>query len=191
MALTRSFLKGMGLTEEQVSAIVEAHAETVDVFKTKQAELQKQLDEAVENSKNKGSDEYKEKYEKEHSDFEAYKLEQEKQAEVSKKKDAYADLLRKAGIKEKAINQIIALTNVDDFKLDKEGNLNDSENLTKSIKDTWSEFVTKEGVKGADVTNPPHNTGESVTKEQFAKMGYRAKAKLHADNPDLYATLTK
>lgn len=191
MALTRSFLKGMGLTEEQVSAIVEAHAETVDAFKTKQTELQKKLEEAEESSKNKGSDEYKEKYEKEHSDFEAYKAEQEKNAVVSKKKSAYADLLRKAGIKEKAINQIIALTNVDDFKLDKEGKLDDSENLTKSIKDTWSEFVTKEGVKGADVENPPKNTGETVTKEQFAKMGYRAKAKLHADNPELYATLTK
>ena len=30
MALTRKLLKGMGLTDEQVDTIIEAHADTVD-----------------------------------------------------------------------------------------------------------------------------------------------------------------
>ena len=33
MSLTRSFLKGMGLTEEQVGAIIDAHTETVNGLK--------------------------------------------------------------------------------------------------------------------------------------------------------------
>ena len=33
MALTRAFLKGMNLTDEQVGAIIEAHTETVDALK--------------------------------------------------------------------------------------------------------------------------------------------------------------
>ena len=33
MALTRSFLKGMSLTDEQVSAIIDAHAESIDALK--------------------------------------------------------------------------------------------------------------------------------------------------------------
>ena len=33
MALKRSFLKGMGLTDEQCDSIIEAHAETVDGLK--------------------------------------------------------------------------------------------------------------------------------------------------------------
>ena len=33
MAITRKFLKGMGLTEEQVDTIIEAHTETVDGLK--------------------------------------------------------------------------------------------------------------------------------------------------------------
>ena len=33
MALTRPMLKGMNLTDEQVSAIIEAHMETVDALK--------------------------------------------------------------------------------------------------------------------------------------------------------------
>ena len=33
MALTRSFLKGMGITDEQISAIIEAHTESTDALK--------------------------------------------------------------------------------------------------------------------------------------------------------------
>ena len=33
MALTRKLLKGMGLTDEQVDTIIEAHVETVDSLK--------------------------------------------------------------------------------------------------------------------------------------------------------------
>ena len=79
MALTRKLLKGMGLTDEQVDTIIEAHTDTVDGLKADvnrykaDAErlpgVQKQLDDL----KAAGDDGYKEKYEKEHSDFEAYK----------------------------------------------------------------------------------------------------------------------
>ena len=33
MALTRAFLKGLGLTDDQMSAIIEAHTDTVDGIK--------------------------------------------------------------------------------------------------------------------------------------------------------------
>ena len=33
MALTRNFLKSMGLNDEQISAVIESHAETVDALK--------------------------------------------------------------------------------------------------------------------------------------------------------------
>ena len=34
MALTRGLLKGMGLTDEQIGSIIEAHTETVEGLKT-------------------------------------------------------------------------------------------------------------------------------------------------------------
>ena len=56
MAVTRSFLKGMGLTDEQVSAIIEEHSNTVngliearDSYKAdaeKVPELQQEIDKA-------------------------------------------------------------------------------------------------------------------------------------------------
>ena len=37
MAFTRTFLKALGLTEEQVDSVVEAHTETVDGLKSQMA----------------------------------------------------------------------------------------------------------------------------------------------------------
>ena len=54
MALTRKLLKGMGLTEEQIDSVIDAHTETVDGLKTqiqtlkddagKLKDVQKELD---------------------------------------------------------------------------------------------------------------------------------------------------
>ena len=69
MALTRKALKAMGLTEEQVDSIIEAHTETIDglkdQIKTYRADaerlesVQKELDAL------KGGEDYKAKYEAE------------------------------------------------------------------------------------------------------------------------------
>ena len=79
MALTRKLLKGMGLTDEQVDTIIEAHTDTVDGLKEqvktykadaeKLPNVQKELDDL----KAAGDGGYKEKYEKEHKAFEDYK----------------------------------------------------------------------------------------------------------------------
>lgn len=79
MALTRTLLKGLGLTEEQVGTIIEAHSETVnglkediERYKTDAEKLpgvQRELDELKAN----GDDGYKARYEAEKAAFEAYK----------------------------------------------------------------------------------------------------------------------
>ena len=79
MALTRKSLKAMGLTDEQVDSIIEMHTETVDGLKEqvktykenaeKLPNVQKELD----GLKAAGDGGFKEKFEKEHSDFENFK----------------------------------------------------------------------------------------------------------------------
>ena len=79
MAMTRKSLKAMGLTDEQIDSIIEMHTETVDGLKDKLKaaeekankldDVQKELDGLKANS----GDDWKSKYEKEHSDFESYK----------------------------------------------------------------------------------------------------------------------
>ena len=44
MALTRSMLNGMGLTADQISAIIEAHTETVEGLKASVKEAEKKAD---------------------------------------------------------------------------------------------------------------------------------------------------
>ncbi len=168
MALTRSFLKGMQLTEEQVGAIIEAHSETVEGLKTKNSQLQTELEQALEKAKNSDSNsEYKAKYEKEHSDFEAYRAEQEKSKTVSEKKELYRNLLRQAGIKEKAIEQIVNLTNLEDLEV-KDGKLVDSDKVEEKIKSNWSELITTTETKGANVENPPKNSGsKQMTRDEI------------------------
>ena len=89
MALSKALLKGMGLTEEQITAIIDGHMDSVKALqdevkdaKQKTEDVQKELDTLRE----QGDGGWKEKYEKEHSDFEAYKQAQEKQRVMQQKK---------------------------------------------------------------------------------------------------------
>ena len=70
MALTRKLLKGMGLTDEQVDTIIEAHTDTVDGLKAdvskykSDAEKLAGVEKALNDLKAMGDGGYKEKYEK-------------------------------------------------------------------------------------------------------------------------------
>ena len=87
----------MGLTDEQVDTIIEAHTDTVDGLKEqvntykadaeKLPNVQKELDDL----KAAGDGGYKEKYEKEHSDFEAFKADiTAKESKAAKEKSVLA-----------------------------------------------------------------------------------------------------
>lgn len=176
MALTRSFLKGMGITDEQVSAIIEAHSETVtalkderDSFKetaSKADALQKELDAL----KVSGGD-WQKKYEKEHSDFEAYKADQTVEANKRAIKDAYKDLLKNAGVSEKRIDTVLKVADLSALELDENGVLKDSESLTESIKSEWSDFITVSRTEGAETKTPPeNNTPRKYTLDDVSKM---------------------
>ena len=83
MAFTRKFLKALGLTEEQVDSVVEAHTETVDGLKSQMAGykadaeklegVQRELDDLKAKG---GGEDYKSKYDSELADFEKYKNDQ-------------------------------------------------------------------------------------------------------------------
>lgn len=178
MALSRNLLKGMGLTEEQVSTIIEEHMEVVNALKSKATDYEKQIDDLNKAVKNNGEadSEYKAKYEKEHSDFEAYKANQAKQGELSKKKVAYEELLKKVGVKDKAIEKLVKLQNLEDIKLDKDGKIENSKDLTEGIKKDWSEFIVTTQTKGAPNEKPPVNGGgTAMTKEQIMQITDREK----------------
>lgn len=185
MAVTRSFLKGMGLTDEQVGAIIEEHTNTVnglkearDTYKAdaeKLAAVQKQLDDLKANS----GDDWKEKYNTLKKTFDDFKTESANQAKAEKVKAAYAQLLKDANVDSKRIDAILRITDMSGMSLDESGRLVDADKLSASIKSEWGAFIQTTGVKGSSVETPPENhSGTTMTRADVYAKDEHGKYKL-------------
>lgn len=162
MPLTRSMLKGMGLSDEQQSAIIEEHVAITTALKDeikelkKSAELlpevQKELDEL---RKDIADNDWQNKYNKEHADFEKYKNEIAEEKKLDAVKSAYKSLLTECKVGDKHVASIMKVTDFSNLKLDKDGKLEGVEDLKKSIGEEWSGFIQTSEVKGANVSTPP------------------------------------
>lgn len=180
MALTRKMLKAMGIEDEKIDEIVDAHAETVDALKKernkykddsdKLSELQKKYDDLKKVVDSQGDDPYKAKYEKEHKEFTEYKAGVESERTKANKTKAYKELLKKAGVSEKRIDSVLKVTAIDEIELDDEGNVKDADNVVKDIQTEWAEFIEVRDQRGAGTENPPRNVGGSkLTKADIYK----------------------
>lgn len=181
MALTRSMLKGMGLTEEQVSAIIDAHTETVDGLKDslkaakadadKLKAVQKELDDLKAND----GDDYKAKYEKEHSDFDEYKKTVANEKATAEKRSLYRELLRECGVDAKRIDSVMKVADIEAAKV-KDGKIENVEDLTKSIKSEWADFIATDSTRGANVQTPPQGKGSTkMTREEIFRKDEHGK----------------
>ena len=197
MAFTRKMLKAMGIEDEKIDQIIDAHSETVDALKAdrdtykedaaKLAAVQKELDEL----KAKGDDGYKAKYEAEKAAHDALKADIAAKETKKAKTDAYRELLKGANIDEKRIATILRAEapTIDKIELDADGKIKNAEQYTQSIKSDWADFVVTQSAKGTNTATPPANGGaaSTKTKEDILKIkdaGERQKA--IAENPTLF-----
>ena len=167
MALTRSYLKGMGLTDEQVSGIIEAHTDTVDGLKKeidrykadaqKLPEVQAELEKAKEAAKNSGDAAKIQKA------FDDYKAEVEAKESAAAKKAAYEKVAKDAGLTEAGIAKAVKYANWDSVELDEKGNIKDAKALIKNLKEEWPEHISKTSEKGAETSTPPGGSGKSYS----------------------------
>ena len=94
MALTRKLLKGMGLTEEQMDTIIEAHTDTVDGLKSDLARYKADAEKLpgvqaeLENLKAKGDDGWKDQHDKVKKEVDDYKRAQMQRETQSAKESA-------------------------------------------------------------------------------------------------------
>lgn len=168
MALTRAMLKGMGLTDEQVSAIIEEHTSVTSALKeqineykeeaTKLPGVQKELDQLKKDLED--NSQWKAKYDKEHEDFEAYKTDIAAKETTAKLQNAYKKLLTECKVGDKHLDSIIRVTDFKDIKLKDDGTFENADKLKEKIAADWSGFISSEGTKGADVDNPPAGSGD-------------------------------
>nr|DAW35420.1 MAG TPA: minor structural protein [Caudoviricetes sp.] len=201
MAITRKLLKGMGLTEEQQDTIIEAHTDTVNGLKAdvdrykadaeKLPAVQKELDDL----KGKGDDGYKAKYESEHKAFENYKKTVDAEKTTAAKEKAVEAVLKKIGVSEKRLQSVAKLAKADGLldalELDDDGAVKEVDKLEKSLKDSYSEYITTTSTKGADTPTPPANSvGAKLTMADIYKkdekgryvMDYEARLKAIEEN---------
>lgn len=201
MAITRKLLKGMGLTEEQQETIIEAHTDTVNGLKAdvdrykadaeKLPAVQKELDDL----KGKGDDGYKAKYESEHKAFENYKKTVDAEKTTAAKEKAVEAVLKKIGVSEKRLQSVAKLAKADGLldalELDDDGTVKEVDKLEKSLKDSYSEYITTTSTKGADTPTPPVNSvGAKLTMADIYKkdekgryvMDYEARLKAIEEN---------
>ena len=197
MGFSRKMLKAMGIEDEKIDQIIDAHSETVDALKAdrdaykedaaKLAAVQKELDEL----KAKGDDGYKAKYEAEKAAHDALKADIAAKETKKAKTDAYRELLKGANIDEKRIATILRAEapTIDKIELDADGKIKNAEQYTESIKSDWADFVVTQSAKGTNTATPPANggTAPTKTKEDILKIkdaGERQKA--IAENPTLF-----
>lgn len=194
MALTRKFLSALGIEQDKVDEIVQAHAETVDALKDKMAEYKEKAEQfdAVnsELQELKGKENpFEEQYNALKTEFDNYKEQIQTEKTVANKKSLYKDLLRDCGVSEKRLNSILKVTNVDSIELDDNGGIKEADTLKESIQNEWSDFIVKNENVGADTSNPPANSGDKkfTSKEEIMKIkDSSARQKAIMENKDLF-----
>lgn len=182
MALTRRALKAMGIDEEKIDEIISMHTETVDGLKAdiskykadaeKLPGIQKELD----GLKAVGDGGYKEKYEKEHSAFEAFKTDitaKETKAAKEKAVRAYFESKNITGanldLAMRGCGEEMAALEMDGDKI------KDAKSLDALIEGTYKGLVSTTQTKGANPATPPANTGTgALTKDQIMQIKDRA-----------------
>lgn len=165
MAITRKFLKALGVEDDKADQIIEEHTNIVDRIKAEidtyktDAEKLPGVQAELDAMKNDG---YKSKYEKEKADFEAYKAEITAKETKTAKTAAVRRYFETKGITGKSLDIAMrgAGAEIDAAELDGD-DLKDTTALDALIKGDFAGLVGKTKIKGADVPHPPiNNPGE-------------------------------
>ena len=200
MSLTRKMLKAMGIEEEKIDQIIEAHSETVDSLKAdrdtykEDAEKLKTVQKELDDLKAKGDDGWKEKHDKLKGEFDTYKKDVEAKETHSKKVEAYKAILKDANLSEKGIEKAIKYAEWDKIELEADGKLKGASDHIKAAKEEWAEYVTTTTTTGAKTSTPPANSGGAkLTKAEIYardehgryKLSTAERQKALAENPEL------
>ena len=196
MALTRKLLKGMGLTDEQVDTIIEAHTDTVDGLKAdvskyktdaeKLSGVQKELDDL----KAKGDDGWKEKHDKVKKDFDDYKNGVESEKSKAAKEKAARAYFEGKNIIGKSLELAMRASAAEIAGLELDGEkIKDTAVLDGLVAGDLAALVGSTVVRGNNPANPPANNGSGSTKTKEDILNIRdgvERRKAMAENPHLF-----
>ena len=197
MALTRKLLKGMGLTEEQIDSVIDAHTETVDGLKSQIETLKADADKLKTVEKElqdlKDGKDWKAEADKIRKEFDDFKADAAAKETAAAKREALREIAKNMGLSDSGIEKVLKYTDIKSVELDKDGKVKDSDKLINSIKDEWGDYVATTQTRGAHVDNPPKTGGSTVTKADIYakddhgryKMSTAERQKALAEHPEL------
>lgn len=188
MGLTKKFLQSMEIPDSKIELIFEEYSNAIagitadrDKYKEqaeKLASVEKELVKAQAKAEELETvSEQLKKVRAEYADFKAG-VDADKVKAVKEK--AYRQLLQETGVSEKAIDKIIKVTDLSGVEVDDKNNVKDKTEIIKNIKTEWSDFIITQTERGAEVANPPTNTGGST----FEKMSLAEKMRFANENPE-------
>lgn len=175
MALTRKYLKSIGLNEDQIEGVIEEHTSVTndlkETIKTLQADadklptVQKELDDL----KAAGDGGYKEKYEAEVKAYKEYKQQVESEKETARVDADVLAMCKEAGItREKALHLIVKDFDRSKIERDKDGKITNRDKLLAMVKTDYADFVGTIGTEGTPPATPP--TGGNTTYKSRAEI---------------------
>ena len=194
MALTRKYLKSIGLNEDQIEGVIEEHQNTLESLKEQNKTLkadaeklpgvQKELDDL----KAAGDGGYKEKYEAEVKAHKEYKqqIESEKKAALDEA-DVMA-ICKEAGIaRESSLRLIVKDFDRSKIERGEDGKITNRAKLVEAVKTDYADFVGTPGKDGTPPATPPTGGGGGMTKEQILDIkDAKARQQAIADNMELF-----
>ena len=195
MSLTRKMLKAMGIEEEKIDQIIEAHSETVDSLKAdrdsykEDAEKLKDVQKELDDLKAKGDDGWKEKHDRLKAEFDQYKNDVQEKETKAAKEAAYRAILKDANLSEKGIEKAVKYADWDKIELGEDGKLKGANDHIKAVREEWAEYVTTTTTTGAKTSNPPANNGGKTGKTKEEIMAIRDPAVRQAEiakNPEVF-----
>ncbi len=178
MALTRKMLKAMGLEDEKIDQIIEAHTETVDGLKESLEKaqaaakalpgVQKELVEAKVSLEAAKDSSWKDAHDKVKKEFDEYKAGVAAKEAKAAKEAAVRAYYQGKGITGKALE--IAMrgsgTEIEALELGADGKIKDAAVLDALVAGDFSGLVSQTRTEGAGAATPPPDTGGGYTSKK-------------------------
>ena len=176
MALTRKFLKALGIEDDKIDEIVAAHGETVTALKA-------EIDEAKQGASGldavtKERDRYKADLEalqktsgdaaKVQAEYDAYKAQVQKDKTAAQKGAALDAVLKEAGVERESFRaQLKKGWDMDTVELEEGGKVKDKAALISRIKADYPDFIGTVNTEGTKPLTPPPGGSKTYTRDQL------------------------
>lgn len=157
--MSRKFLAGLGCSQEAIDSIIEVFTERKGEYEDKIESLEKEL--ADTQAKIESASKSGKSYEKLKEEFDAFKKEVADKETSAKKKEALTKIAKDAGLSEAGVAKAIKYFDLSQLELDEEGNAKNPNDIRKSIKEEWVDYVQTKKTEGAKTPTPPTNTNTS------------------------------